>query len=135
MHLQWKIRKPRRTKIVKWGNSLGLRVPEAPDRGDLVWLEIDPQAEHEPAGRRPALVISPSSYSSKVGSALFCPITSRVRDYPFEVILPEGGEVSGAVLADQIKSLDWRARKAERIAAAPSEVMREVLANIRVLVS
>ena len=106
-----------------------------PDRGDLVWLEFNPQAGHEQAGRRPALVISPRSYNAKVGLALFCPITSRVKDYPFEVVLPCEGEISGVIIADQIKSFDWRARKAERIASAPSEVVREVLAKVRVLVS
>lgn len=112
-----------------------MTITEAPDRGDLVWVHFDPQAGREQAGRRPALVISPRSYNARVGLALFCPITSRVKDYPFEVALPEGREVSGVILADQIKSLDWRARRAERIAAAPGEVMREVLAKIRVLVS
>lgn len=106
----------------------------APDRGDLVWLQLDPQAGHEPAGRRPALVISPRAYNAKVGLALFCPITTRTKDYPFEVSLPTDGEISGVVLADQIKSLNWRARKAERVATAPTEVVREVLAKIRVLV-
>lgn len=105
-----------------------------PDRGDLVWLEFNPQAGHEQAGRRPALVISPRSYNAKVGLALCCPITSRVKDYPFEVVLPGEGEISGVIIADQIKSLDWRARKAERVCSAPGEVVREVLAKIRVLV-
>jgi mRNA interferase MazF len=99
-----------------------------------VWLRFDPQAGHEQAGRRPALVISPRSYNKKVGLALFCPVTTRIKDYPFEVSLPLGGEVSGVVLADQIKSLDWRARGAEPVATAPPEVVREVLAKIRVLV-
>jgi len=107
---------------------------EAPERGDLVWLQFDPQAGHEQTGRRPALVISPRSYNAKVGLALFCPISSRVKDYPFEVALPSSGEVSGVILADQIKSLDWRARKAERVAAAPGEVVRQVLAKVRVLI-
>ena len=106
----------------------------APERGDLVWLRFDPQAGHEQAGRRPALVISPRSYNEKVGLALFCPVTTRVKDYPFEVALPSGGEVSGVVLADQIKSLDWRARRAEPVATVPPEVIREVLAKVRVLV-
>lgn len=106
-----------------------------PDRGDLVRLYFDSQPGCAQAGRGLALVVSPLSYNARVGLALFCPITSRVKDYPFEVILPEGGEVSGVVLADQVKSLDWRARRAERIGAAPGEVMREVLAKIRVLVA
>lgn len=107
----------------------------APDRGDLVWLRFDPQAGHQQAGRRPALVISPRAYNEKVGLALFCPITGVVKDYPFEVALPSGGEVTGVVLADQIKILDWHTRRAEWIAAAPTEVTREVMAKVRVLVS
>ena len=86
-----------------------------PNRGDLVWLEFTPQTGSEQAGRRPALVISPKSYNGKVGLGLFCPITSRVKGYPFEVLLPEGSAVVGVVLADQLKSLDWRARKAKLI--------------------
>jgi len=98
---------------------------DAPERGDLIWLQ---------PGRRPALVISPGSYNAKVGLALCCPISDRVKDYPFEVALQSGGEVSGVILADQIKSLDWRTRKAERVAAAPGEVVRQVLAKVRVLI-
>jgi len=99
-----------------------------------VWLRFDPQADHDQVGRRPALVISPRSYNERVGLALFCPVTSRIKDYPFEVALPPAGEVSGVVLADQIKSLDWRTRKVERVASAPPEAVRETLAKIRVLV-
>ena len=112
-----------------------MAISGAPDRGDLVWLRFDPQAGHEQAGRRPALVISPRAYNERVGLALLCPITGQVKDYPFEVALPADGEVTGVVLADQIKSLDWRARRAERISAAPAEVTREVMAKVRVLVS
>ena len=86
-----------------------------PERGDVVWLKFDPQAGREQAGRRPALVISPRSYNRKVGLALFCPITSRVKGYTFEVLLPEGGGAQGAVLCDQVKSLDWRSRSAPRV--------------------
>jgi len=106
----------------------------APERGDLVWLQFNPQAGHEQAGRRPALVVSPGTYNAKVGLALVCPVTTRIKDYPFEVALPEDGEVTGVILADQIKSLDWRARRAERVATLPAEVLQEVLAKIRVLV-
>ena len=84
-----------------------------PDRGDIVWLTFDPRAGREQAGRRPALILSPASYNGKVGLALACPITSRVKGYPFEVPLPRSLAVSGVVLSDHIKSLDWRARKAE----------------------
>jgi len=104
-----------------------------PARGDLVWLQFDPQAGHEQRGRSPALVVSPHAYNAKVGLALLCPVTSRVKGYPFEVSLPEGGEVSGVVLADQVKSLDWRVRQAERIGAASASVVAEVLARIHTL--
>ena len=107
--------------------------PYVPDRGELVWLEFNPQAGHEQAGRRPALVISPRAYNEKVGLALFCPITSQIKGYPFEVVLPRGLKVTGAVLSDQIKSLDWRARQAKRIAAVPPQVIGEVLAKIALL--
>jgi len=105
-----------------------------PDRGDIVWLQFTPQAGHEQAGHRPALVISPLPYNRKVGLALFCPITSRVKGYPFEVELPPGLPVAGAILADQIKSLDWRVRKAKRMCIAPQEVVEEVLGKVSALV-
>jgi mRNA interferase MazF len=105
-----------------------------PERGDLIWLGFDPQAGHGQAGRRPALVISPGSYNSVTNLALFCPITSRVKGYPFEVALPMNGEVMGAVLSDQVKSLDWKARKAKLIAKTSPEVIAEVLGKIGTLV-
>ena len=111
-----------------------MRAVEAPARGDLVWLEFDPQAGSEQAGRRPALVISPTSYNRKVGLALVCPVTSRVKGYPFEVELPAGVEAQGAVLCDQLKSLDWRARGAKRFGSVPDTVMGEVTARILALV-
>lgn len=104
-----------------------------PDRGDAVWLEFDPQAGHEQAGRRPALVLSPASYNARVGLALVCPITSNVKGYPFEVVLPTSGRLRGAVLADQVKSLDWRMRRAQRIARVPADIMAKVLARIEAL--
>ena len=105
-----------------------------PKRGDLVWINLNPQAGHEQAGRRPALVISPAAYNGKVGLALLCPVTSRVKGYPFEVAIPSGIAVEGVVLSDQVKSLDWRARNAERIAALPGAALREVLGKLGVLV-
>jgi mRNA interferase MazF len=105
-----------------------------PQRGDVVWLEFNPQAGSEQAGRRPALVISPKSYNRRVGLAVVCPITSRVKGYPFEVELPEGLQAKGAVLCDQIKSLDWRARHATRMGTVPDATMQEVTARILVLV-
>ncbi|NCP16370.1 endoribonuclease MazF [bacterium] len=106
-----------------------------PERGDLVWLTFNPQAGHEQAGRRPALVLSPAAYNSKVGLAIFCPITSQVKGYPFEVILPEGLPVKGVILTDQIKNLDWRVRQAERICSLPAEVFSEVLERLAVLLN
>ncbi len=104
-----------------------------PERGDLVWLQFNPQAGHEQSGKRPALVLSPRSYNSKVGLAIFCPVTSRVKGYPFEVILPEKMEVAGAILTDQVKSLDWRARKAKKLGRLPHDLLKEVFAKIRPL--
>lgn len=101
-----------------------------PDRGDAVWLDFDPQSGHEQAGRRPALVISPRSYNEKVGLALVCPITSQIKGYPFEVVLPEGLKIKGAILSDQIKSLDWQARKAKLIVKLPTTIVRDVLLRI-----
>jgi mRNA interferase MazF len=104
-----------------------------PDRGDIVWLHFAPQVGHEQSGRRPALVLSPRTYNRKVGLALFCPITSNVKGYPFEVELPEGLKARGAILCDQIKSLDWRVRKAERLCPAPAEVLEDAAAKILAL--
>src|SRR5437588_1289807 len=97
-----------------------------PERGDAVWITLDPQAGHEQAGRRPALVLSPAAYNGRVGLALLCPITNQAKGYPFEVVLPQGLSVTGVVLADQVKSLDWGARKADRICAVPEETVTEV---------
>lgn len=105
-----------------------------PGRGDLVWLQFNPQAGHEQAGHRPALVISPSSYNRRVGLALCCPITSQVKGYPFEVLLPAGVGVEGAILSDQMKSLDWRVRKAKRIGRVPRNVLQETVGKILALV-
>ena len=101
-----------------------------PRRGDIVWINLDPQAGHEHSGRRPAFVVSPASYNRKVGLALFCPITRQIKGYPFEVELPQGLPVKGAVLSDQLKSLDWQARKAEFICQVSEEVLYEVLQKI-----
>jgi mRNA interferase MazF len=105
-----------------------------PERGDIVWLQFDPQAGHEQAGKWPALVISPSAYNGKVGLALLCPITSQRKGYPFEVALPAGLKIEGVVLADQIKSLDWRVRHATPMGSVPESVMHEVTARILALV-
>lgn len=106
----------------------------APDRGDIVWITLSPQAGHEQAGRRPALVLSPFSYNQRVGLAVVCPVTSHVKGYPFEVVLPSGGTVQGVILADQLKSLDWRARRSEFAERVTPEVLSEVLAKVATLV-
>ena len=105
-----------------------------PERGDIVWLQFDPQIGHEQAGRRPALIVSPQSYNSKVGLALLCPITSKVKGYPFEVEIPDGLQVSGAILADQVKSLDWRVRDAQFACKVLASTVAEVQAKIQVLI-
>ncbi len=100
-----------------------------------MWISLTPQAGHEQAGRRPALVVSPLEYNTRVGLALMCPITSRVKGYPFEVALPDDLAISGVVLADQVKSLDWRAREAQVATTAPEELTAEVLAKLSALLS
>ena len=106
-----------------------------PRRGDIVWLSFTPQAGHEQAGRRTALVLSPSAYNRKVGLALFCPITSRVKGYPFEVTVPTGLAVAGVVLADQVKNLDWRARRAEFVDRLPTADVSGVLGLVMALLT
>ncbi len=106
-----------------------------PRRGDVVWISLNPHAGHEQAGRRPALVISPNRYNGRVGLALLCPITSQTKGYPFEVRIPPEREVTGVVLSDQVKSLDWRARQAEFICRLPGAITIEVLDKLGTLVS
>ncbi len=105
-----------------------------PSRGDIIWLKFTPQAGHEQAGHRPALVISPRQYNQKVGLGLFCPVTSHVKGYPFEVNIPDNLMIKGVILSDQIKSLDWKIRKAKLICKLPNEVIEEVLAKIKTLI-
>ena len=104
-----------------------------PDRGHAIWITLNPQAGHEQAGRRPAMVVSPAAYNGKVGLAILCPITNQVKGYPFEVLIPPGLAVTGAILADQAKSLDWRARKAEFICALPQATVAEVRGKLAAL--
>lgn len=104
-----------------------------PERGDAVWLDFNPQAGHEQAGRRPALIVSPLSYNKKVGLALCCPITNQIKGYPFEVSIPSGYKVTGAVLTDQVKSLDWKIRKASRICVIDDAVVEDVLKKLSLL--
>jgi mRNA interferase MazF len=105
-----------------------------PERGDVVWITCNPQAGHEQAGRRPAVVLSPKAYNGKVGLALFCPVTSQVKGYPFEVAIPQGLPVNGVILSDQVKSLDWQARNAEKACALPDKVIVMVLQKVRALI-
>ena len=103
-----------------------------PDAGHVVWLEFDPQAGHEQAGHRPALVISPASYNRKSGLMVCCPLTTQIKGYPFEVITQVDG-VDCAVLSDQVKSLDWKIRRAKKKAVVSAEVMLHVKAKIKAL--
>lgn len=106
-----------------------------PDRGDLIWIDFTPQQGHEQAGRRPAVVISPASYNGKVGLAILCPVTNQIKDYPFEVKVSATSKVSGVILADQVKSLDWQARKSEFISKLPKKIMDEVLLKLNTLIN
>jgi mRNA interferase MazF len=106
-----------------------------PERGDVVWLDFQPQAGHEQTGRRPAVVLSPRSYNGKVGLALLCPITTRLKGYPFEVAVPAGCGVTGVVLSDHVKNLDWRARRAEFICRLPAPIIADVLARLAALIA
>lgn len=107
-------------------------VEYVPRRGDLVWLEFNPQVGKEIQKRRPALVISPQLYNQKTGLALFMPITSQVKGYPFEWVL-EGLEIKGAVLCDQVRSLDWKVRKAQYITALPKSQTAEIIEKFSLL--
>lgn len=104
-----------------------------PERGDMVWLTFNPQAGHEQAGRRPAVVLSPAAYNGKVGLALVCPVTNQQKGYPFEVMVPPNAGITGVILADQLKSLDWRVRQAELIGKLPEPTLSEVFAKLKTL--
>src|SRR6266508_3585244 len=106
-----------------------------PERGDAVWITLNPQAGHEQAGRRPAVIFSPAAYNGRGGLAILCPITNQIKGYTFEVVLPAGLAVTGAILSDQVKSLDWRARNAIFICSLPSTTITEVLQKLNTLVS
>ena len=106
-----------------------------PRRGDVVWLTFDPQAGHEEAGRRPALVVSPEVYNGKVGLAIFCPVTVQAKGFPFEVLVPRGMAIQGVVLTDQVKSLDWRARRAEFLCRLPPRTVSEAMNKLGTLIS
>ena len=95
-----------------------------PDRGDAVWLNFSRKEGHEQSSRRPAFVASPKSYNEKVGLGLFCPITSQIKGYPFEVVIPAGMSISGVILSDRIKSVDWKVRDARVICKLPVSTIR-----------
>jgi mRNA interferase MazF len=111
------------------------RKGSAPDQGDVVWLNHDPQAGHEQAGHRPALVLSPKAYNAATGLMLCCPVSSQVKGYPFEVELVGVKGLKGVVLSDQLRSLDWEARGAERAGRAADDVVSDVLAKLKVLLT
>ena len=104
-----------------------------PDRGDVVWLNFHPSHGHEQAGRRPAIVLSPADYNARAGLAIVCPVTGRVKHYPFEVAIPEGEGIRGAVLSDQIRSVDWKVRKAKLICRLSMPVTWQVLNKLNTL--
>lgn len=112
-----------------------------PDRGDIVWLDFNPQEGHErvqigheQAGRRPAIAVSPLLYNEKSGLALFCPITSQAKGYPFEISLPKEYEIQGVILADQVKCLDWQARNARYVCKADSKIVDELICKLATLI-
>jgi len=111
-----------------------VEAPWIPERGDLVWISMNPRTGHEQSGRRPALVLSPAAYNGLVGLAILSPVTSQVKGYPFEVTVPAGLPVTGVVLSDQAKSLDWRARHAELICRVPAECVTEALQKLATLI-
>jgi mRNA interferase MazF len=104
-----------------------------PQRGDVIWITLNPQAGYEQAGRRPAVVLSPEAYNDKVGLAILCPITSQVKGYPFEVAIPTGLPVKGVILSDQVKNLDWNIRNVEFTCTLPSETVNSVLKKLDAL--
>ena len=104
-----------------------------PKRGDVLWLDFNPQTGHEQAGRRPALILSPLAYNQKTSLALVCPITNQIKAYPFEVLIPENLPIKGVVLCDQVKSLDWKQRNASFIGELPNQELQRVIAKIKAL--
>jgi mRNA interferase MazF len=106
-----------------------------PRRGDVIKLDFDPQRGHEQAGRRPALVLSPADYNRAVGLAVVCPITNQQKGYPWEVVIPDNDYVSGVVLSDQVKSLDWRQRRAEFVGTPGAVLLEEVVEKAVALLS
>lgn len=104
-----------------------------PERWDVIWLNFSPQVGREQAGRRPALTLTPAKYNRIAGLGIFCPFTNQVKGYPFEVLIPGGLPVTGVILADQARNLDWRLRKAEYICKLPKTAAKEVLEKLTIL--
>jgi mRNA interferase MazF len=104
-----------------------------PEAGDFIWIDLDPTVGHEQSGRRPAIVLSPNNYNAAAGLCVICPITSRVRDYPFEAKLPEGAGFRGVVLADQPRSISWEKRPIQHAGRAPDIVLTEVRERLAAL--
>jgi mRNA interferase MazF len=104
-----------------------------PDRGDIIYVNFDPQAGREQKKRRPAIVLSPLVYNNRFKLALLCPITSKIKNYPFEINLPKNMKISGVILVDQIKSMDWNARYAEFIEKSPEYLLREIVLRLQPL--
>jgi len=105
-----------------------------PERGDVVWISPAPQTDREQPGRRPAIVLSPQAYNSRVGLAVLCPITAHIKGYPFEVLMPPDLPIQGAILSDQVESLDWRAHRAEFVCSLPPAVVEQALGKLRTLI-
>jgi len=105
-----------------------------PARGDVVWIDFNPQKGREQAGRRPAVVLSETIYNQKTGLALFCPITAHIKNYPFETVLPESSSVQGAVLCDHIKNLDWRSRNVQFECKLSQDILDEITDKVAVLI-
>ena len=106
---------------------------EAPDAGDVIWIDFTPQAGREQAGKRPALVMTPQAYNEKAGLLIACPVTSKTKGYPFEVRLPGNLPVKGVILSDHAKSVDWRSRGASFACRVPEETLVQVRAKLKAL--
>jgi len=115
-----------------WQGGVVMAQPYVPDAGDIVWISFDPQTGHEQAGHRPAVVLSPAAYNAKTSLMVCCPMTTQIKNYPFEVVI--AGPSPSAVLADQVKSLDWRKRRAKRKGTISVAELAEVRAKIRALI-
>lgn len=123
----------RKERDGRLGMSRQIGETYVPARGDVVWITLTPRAGREQSGPRPAVVLSPRAYNARVGLAVMVPVTSQAKGYPFEVPIPAGLPIAGAVLSDQVKSLDWRSRGAVLICPIPALVLAEILGKLRTL--